>query len=678
MTPVFDAVFTGTPGNDTYLGTESTDTIDGLGGHDSLNGGDGDDLMIGGAGNDTLVGGSGLDTVSFATSTSYVWVRLAEGTATSPTGTDTLSQIENIIGSRFSDDLWGDANANRIEGGDGEDVLDGRLGADTLVGGNGHDYYVVHDSRTVIVEEDNGGFDDVSTYVSFDISGTAVENVGVVDPNLGNITIRGNGLNNTLRGSLGNETLIGEGGDDLLRSSGGGYDRMEGGLGNDALDGRGQAGDATLIGGVDNDTYYIDGADLVEEADLEGTDWVYAVMDYTLGSALENLVLEGTANLAGTGNSLDNAITGTTGNNALTGQAGNDVLDGAAGQDTMTGGVGDDTYYVDNLNDKVKELHLEGTDTVFTSVSYSLFGRAVEVLIMTGTGGLTATGNSLNNVMTGNAGKNTLNGETGNDILDGAGGLDTLYGAMGDDTYYVNASDDQVVELNGEGRDTVIATASFSLQGTAVENLIMTGAAGITGWGNALDNVMTGNASKNTLYGDDGNDSLDGAGGIDTMYGGMGDDTYYVNFGGDKVVELAGQGRDTVIASGSYSLQGTVVEDLTVTGDQNFALFGNSLGNTLIGNSANNMLVGLGARDVLTGGLGADTFLFSPGSGRDRITDFNATDNDSIRISDYTGGVATAGIVTQSGTSVLITLTADDVVTVLNAARADVLAHIIW
>ena len=93
----------------------------------------------------------------------------------------------------------------------------------------------------------------------------------------------------------------------------------------------------------------------------------------------------------------------------------------------MLGGTGNDTYVVDNVGDVVNETDGDGTDTVLSSISFSLADSVhaignIENLTLTGTGAINATGNGSDNVLIGNSGDNVLIGRGGADTLDGGGG----------------------------------------------------------------------------------------------------------------------------------------------------------------------------------------------------------------------------------------------------------------
>ena len=125
---------------------------------------------------------------------------------------------------------------------------------------------------------------------------------------------------------------------------------LDGGDGPDVL--VGGTGNDTLVGGADNDTYVIHnaGVTIIESAN-QGTDLVQSSIDFTLGEHLENLQLMGTANLNGTGNTLNNLLTGNDGNNTLNGADGQDKLIGGAGNDSLIGGTGNDSLTGNAGND---------------------------------------------------------------------------------------------------------------------------------------------------------------------------------------------------------------------------------------------------------------------------------------------------------------------------------------
>ncbi len=309
------------------------------------------------------------------------------------------------------------------------------------------------------------------------------------------------------------------------------------------------------------------------------------------------------------GDAGDDTLYGEAGNDTLNGSDGNDILDGGTGADAMNGGLGNDTYYIDNVGDTVSEVLSGGIDTVMTTIAYSLAGLYVENATLTGTAGLTLTGNSLDNILTGNSGNNTLNGGDGNDTLNGGTGADTMVGGLGDDTYYVDNASDVITEVSSGGTDTVISSITFDMSGKYVENATLSGTAALSLTGNSFDNVLTGNSGVNTINGGDGNDTIDGGGGADTLIGGLGNDTYIINNAGVAITEVASGGTDTVISSITYDMTGKYVENGTLSGTTAINLTGNSFDNMLTGNSGINTLNGGDGNDTLDGGGGADTLI---------------------------------------------------------------------
>ncbi|MFN9176505.1 MAG: beta strand repeat-containing protein, partial [Synechocystis sp.] len=372
---------------------------------------------------------------------------------------------------------------------------------------------------------------------------------------------------------------------------------------------------------------------------------------------IENLTLTGTTAINGTGN---------VGNNILTGNSANNVLDGGAGIDTLKGGAGNDIYQVDTTTDVITENANEGTDTVQSSVTFSLAALAnVESLTLTGTTAINGTGNTANNTLTGNTGNNTLIGLEGNDTIDGKAGVDTMIGGLGNDTYTVDNIGDGVTENLNEGTDAVTANLNYTL-GANLENLTLSGTTNLNGTGNALNNTLTGNAGANILTGLAGNDIIDGKVGADTMIGGLGNDTYTVDNIGDVVTENLNEGTDTVKASINYTL-GANLENLTLNGTTNLNGTGNALNNTLTGNTGNNILNGGVGADTLAGQGGVDTFVFRFGESTVTALD---------RVSDFAIGTDKIDLLTQGGAAlnapIAFSRAADSATTILNTIVTNV------
>jgi Ca2+-binding RTX toxin-like protein len=547
----------GEEGWDALFGQEGNDELWGMAGNDLLDGGMGDDLLVGGAGDDAMEGGAGDDTYEVDSAADSIVELAGEGIDTvnasvSYTLADALEHLTltgaghlNGTGNTADNALVGNDGNNTLVGLAGNDVLDGGLGADRMVGGAGNDSFVIDHTGDQVVEAAGEGTDSVRSRISTALSAN-VENLTLVGINA--IDGAGNELDNVLVGNSG-------------------ANRLDGGAGADIM-----------LGGRGGDSYIVDNAgDSVIENATEGTDTILASVDYTLSANVENLTLTGNANAA-TGNELDNILQGTTQDN---------ILDGGAGADRMVGGVGDDSYYVDQTGDTMLEADGEGVDTVVAVIDYTL-GAHLENLTLAGTA-LNATGNNQVNGLTGNAQANRL---------DGGAGADHMAGATGDDTYVVDDVGDRVLELAGEGSDTVLAGVSYGLNAN-VENLTLTGTADTHATGNELDNFISGNSGANRIG---------GSAGADQMAGAAGDDSYVVDNTSDSVIELAAEGNDTILAGVSYRLSAHV-ENLILTGVADLNATGNELANTLLGNAGRNTLDGAAGADTMEGGEGDDIYV---------------------------------------------------------------------
>src|SRR5688572_13236276 len=192
--------------------------------------------------------------------------------------------------------------------------------------------------------------------------------------------IRGTNASETLNCGSVSDCRFGLGGNDTL-SGGGGKDTLEGGAGTDRL-----------VGGAGDDFYRFTaapGKDRIVETAKGGTDTVLSTVTISLANYanVENLTLQGSAAINGTGNSLKNKITGNSGNNRLSGEGGNDTLIGGLGNDSLNGGIGSDSmnggggndlYTVDSTGDGVTDS--AGIDTVQSFLSSYTLGATIENL----------------------------------------------------------------------------------------------------------------------------------------------------------------------------------------------------------------------------------------------------------------------------------------------------------
>jgi Ca2+-binding RTX toxin-like protein len=205
--------------------------------------------FMGAVGADNITGGAGADGAWYLSSLNAVQITLG-GTVSGGDATgDTLTGIENLVGSSFADLLIGDAGNNRLDGGDGNDAIAGGDGADNIYGDLGGDFGITG-SGALQVDELYGG--DGNDYIQ-----TATNDAGsLAYGEAGNDTVQVNhgeafgGIGNDFIAVTGNGTGYGEGGDDDLWVTNGGV--AFGGSGQDKLTGSGSG--YNLFGGDDFDT----------------------------------------------------------------------------------------------------------------------------------------------------------------------------------------------------------------------------------------------------------------------------------------------------------------------------------------------------------------------------------------------------------------------------------------
>ncbi|MGK3118991.1 S8 family serine peptidase [Pseudomonas corrugata] len=519
-----ERVFGGT-GADTILGGLGDDVLVGesstaatVGGHDFIDGGEGNDVVRGSAGDDVLRGGAGLDYLGGDAGNDVLYLE-GDLAVSDYASTTLLSPNINLSGAATH-------TGASVAGGAGNDrfvlVEDIQASASQGVMANLiDDFEVANTNEKIDLSQIRAvrGFSDLN-FSTVTVDGEQYLRVwlGVMASGTQYLMLKGVGVGQLSAANF----IFGQASvqPKVLVSGTDANDLLVGDVGGNTLDGR--AGADVMEGRLGDDTYIVDNlGDVVKEVVGGGYDLVKSGVSHVLADEVESLQLQGSAAINGTGNGLSNRLVGNSANN---------VLDGAGGSDVMIGGLGDDTYVVDDGFDRIVESEGEGTDTVNSSVSFTL-GNHLENLSLTGHAAINATGNATNNILRGN---------TADNRLDGAQGADRMVGGMGNDTYFVDNVGDIVVEDADRGNDKVISTIDYTLTNN-VEMLTLSGPA-LNGSGNALANELIGNELNNRLYGGAGDDFLQG---------GKGDDRYVfgVGHGQDRINEDldVGGGTDTIV-----------------------------------------------------------------------------------------------------------------------------------
>lgn len=454
---------------------------------------------------------------------------------------NSASLIENAIGGSGGDTLNGNQAANRLEGAGGDDILNGLDGDDTLVGGLGNDQLnggtgvdycilavnfaactITYDSSTLVytLSSSATGTDRVGAveYFTFSDGTRSAQSLLVSQPDTAAPTLLSTSPSDNASSVAVGANLVLTFSENVLAGSGNIVIYTSGGSVVATI----AASDSSRVG-ISGATVTVNPtADLAAGADfyvrVDGTAFRDGSLNYFAGISSADAFNFRTASAStptptpptGTtvnGSSGANTLNGTAGNDTINGLAGNDTLngldghdtlDGGTGTDRMTGGNGNDTYIVDNTTDTVSESANAGIDLVKSIVTFTL-GSNIENLLLTGSGAINGTGNTIDNVLTGAAGANTLNGNGGNDTLYGKGGSDTLTGGSGRDTFVfdtaANAGNiDRISDFNVVDDTIALSVSVFNkLQaGSLSANAFFSGASAADAFDRLIYNSSTG------------------------------------------------------------------------------------------------------------------------------------------------------------------------------------------
>ncbi|MEL6104936.1 MAG: PKD domain-containing protein, partial [Planctomycetota bacterium] len=560
-----DDVLFGGPGIDQLQGGAGNDELDGGDGEDYVGGGDGDDVLRGGADDDVLSGDKGND--------------LAQG-------------------GPGLDFLQGGPGADRLEGGDDSDELFGGTGADELLGGDGDDLLV-----GAVTTRDNPDFDAIQAALDFDahtfdggegndlIYGTAGPDT-VIDLHGVSHVFTYEGADVITTGPEGDLVRSGSGDDDVDVGggqnrvfTGEGFDVVRAGDGPDLIDvrptfpGSGSSfGSQVIDAGGSNRIFGDSGPDLITVTGIGDTFIDAGDGDNRITTSFGDDTIR-------TGNGLDtidagdgnNEVSTGAGDDVVTTGLGNDNINTASGTDWIDAGPGADSINAGPDDDLI--IGGLGGDTVFAGTGRDIvwgglqFYDAAEIL-----GSLIEPSEFLSfgaysqfvapSIQPLALGLESVHGEIndGNDFLNGGPGNDFVFGGGGDD------------DLIGGSGDN-----------------FLDGGAGI--------DFVFGGPGVDLIRGGEGDDDLNGGLGIDLLFGGEGDDTLRGD-GGDDVgpthltfgqMLFGGPGNDTLLA---YANTTDVTLEATFDGDR---LDGGDGLDLLRGNLRREVLIGGGGKDILEG-----------------------------------------------------------------------------
>ena len=674
---------TGSVAADTLTGDAGVNVLDGGAGNDvlidgagadTLIGGAGNDVLIGGAGADTLIGDAGSDTASYAGSAVGVTVNLATLTAQASTGDasgDILSGIENLIGSDQADTLTGNAYANVIDGGLGDDLIVGSGGHDTLNGGAGANMldYGATGSQLVInlaagTVLDNGLTTPADVYAFNETSGLAAASaygstnaaLTLVTPSVYTATFasgmagHGNALTfNNSGASQGTQSYASISGLTLGNTftvaawikfdatqiwarvfdfgNGAGSDNIYLARNFTTNDLAFQVFNGATAGGLlTASNVIVNGTWMHVALTLNGSQqsmYVNGVLVASQNVTVDVPTLTRTNNLIGKSNFNDAPFTGQVDDIVIA----NSALSASEIARLATVGA---TSAIDNLYTSAAS-YAKDTVSAFDNVA----GSATQAN--------TLIGDASANVLTGGAGADTFTGGAGIDSFVGGAGIDTVSYADAGAGISINLITG--VQTGAAAGETYSSIEIFQGSNFADTFVLSDGGTVTAVYAGSGDDIVTGSIQNDTLRGGSGNDTLAGGGGNDVLFGQAGNDIidggagtdvaqFYQSFDATSSGAIAdfrfadlGNGWLQVTDSRPGSPAGT--DQLT---NVESMLFSDGSINLLQGTAGNDTLTGTVGRDVLLGGAGDDTltgggavdWLFG-GAGNDTLVATDAT-----------------------------------------------------
>ncbi|HZN33903.1 MAG TPA: hypothetical protein VFB80_08785 [Pirellulaceae bacterium] len=583
-------------GNDTIVGDSGNDIIDGDGGDDSLDAGSGEDTLDGGDGNDVLVGGSDADSLSGGDGNDQLLggMRIASldaleadpsaDTLSGGAGNDTIIAddgsflpliVRETIGG--NDVVRGGSGNDLIFSGFGNDNVQGQSGDDTIAAGPGNDTVIGGWLIFVPFPPLGDGDDFINGGVGADL--LYGDNFDPLLPPYVSLS----GGDDELLGGDGDDTIYGQAGHDNL-DGGADDDALHGGVGNDEL--TGGPGTDGLVGDVGTDLLFGN----------QGPD----TLD---GGADNDVLVGGSDDDELQGGSGDDVLTGEAGDDLLVGGPGFDTLDGGADDDGLIGGnLGGAGVQADFSPDSLNGgdgddvlLGDSGSITPFFIPAFDIFGGGDS--IQGGPGNDISYGQAGNDFIGGGPGNDIIVCGVGNDIASGDEGSDIVVGDAGDDLLAGGDANDTLT--GGSGNDLLVGgvfsagamviaeTGDDLLQGDSGEDILFGDSwalgdplnLGVSGGHDTLrggpgSDLAVGQTGNDLLFGDAGDDTLLGGDGNDRIRGGDGDDQLGGGAGHDLLLGEVGQdalagagGRDVLIGGqGADTLDGGDDDDILIAG----------------------------------------------------------------------------------------------------------------